>query len=48
MEYTNNLMYTNTEIAIVTLTYPIDFLTSTQLFHAMSLECFSRWFLRLH
>ena len=25
MEYTDNIMYTNTEIAIVTLTYPIDF-----------------------
>ena len=27
MEYTDNLMYTNTEISIVTLTYPIIFLT---------------------
>jgi len=25
MEYTDNVMYTNTEIAIVSLTYPIDF-----------------------
>jgi hypothetical protein len=25
MEYTDNLMYTNTEIAMFTLTYPINF-----------------------
>ena len=48
MKYTDNLVYTNTEIAIVTLTYPIDILTSTQRFHAMSLQCFSRRFLHLH
>jgi hypothetical protein len=30
MEYTDYLMYTNTEIAIFTLTYPIDFFSTQQ------------------
>ena len=48
MEYIDNLIYINTEVAIVSLTYPIDILTSTQRFHAMSLHCSSRRFLRYH
>jgi hypothetical protein len=48
MEYTDNLIYINTEVAIVSLTYPIDILTCTQRFHALSLHCSSRRFLRYH